>query len=170
MDEEIDEHLPSGFAEQLLGTDQLAPQYAPAHRRSSIVEGIAYLGRPILGRAQCERHIFRRPARDAIAVGDMVGGSRSDDDMIKYFHVERPANLIELAGDRDILIARARVAARMIVDENDRSGIEFERAPEDCPGIDRKLRKGSVLERSEEHTSELQSLMRISYAVFCLQK
>src|SRR3546814_11311568 len=84
----------------------------------------------ILGRAQCERHIFRRPARDAIAVGDMVGGSRSDDDMIKYFHVERPANLIELAGDRDILIARARVAARMIVDENDRSGIEFERAPE----------------------------------------
>src|SRR3546814_6238295 len=30
-------------------------------------------------------------------------------------------------------------------------------------GIDRRL-------RSEEHTSELQSLMRISYAVFCLKK
>src|SRR3546814_9657349 len=29
---------------------------------------------------------------------------------------------------------------------------------------------GNVLRRSEEHTSELQSLMRISYAVFCLQK
>src|SRR3546814_5087843 len=27
-----------------------------------------------------------------------------------------------------------------------------------------------VFERSEEHTSELQSLMRISYAVFCLKK
>src|SRR3546814_6842172 len=27
-----------------------------------------------------------------------------------------------------------------------------------------------TLERSEEHTSELQSLMRISYAVFCLKK
>src|SRR3546814_4209239 len=27
-----------------------------------------------------------------------------------------------------------------------------------------------ALERSEEHTSELQSLMRISYAVFCLKK
>src|SRR3546814_6544087 len=26
------------------------------------------------------------------------------------------------------------------------------------------------MERSEEHTSELQSLMRISYAVFCLKK
>src|SRR3546814_4119303 len=29
---------------------------------------------------------------------------------------------------------------------------------------------GSNSTRSEEHTSELQSLMRISYAVFCLQK
>src|SRR3546814_4044390 len=28
----------------------------------------------------------------------------------------------------------------------------------------------AVLARSEEHTSELQSLMRISYAVFCLKK
>src|SRR3546814_2792880 len=27
-----------------------------------------------------------------------------------------------------------------------------------------------LLHRSEEHTSELQSLMRISYAVFCLKK
>src|SRR3546814_1055503 len=29
---------------------------------------------------------------------------------------------------------------------------------------------GDVIGRSEEHTSELQSLMRISYAVFCLKK
>src|SRR3546814_10872037 len=29
---------------------------------------------------------------------------------------------------------------------------------------------GSQADRSEEHTSELQSLMRISYAVFCLKK
>src|SRR3546814_6354042 len=29
---------------------------------------------------------------------------------------------------------------------------------------------GANLNRSEEHTSELQSLMRISYAVFCLKK
>src|SRR3546814_9833172 len=30
--------------------------------------------------------------------------------------------------------------------------------------------EGTGMERSEEHTSELQSLMRISYAVFCLKK
>src|SRR3546814_8895648 len=29
---------------------------------------------------------------------------------------------------------------------------------------------GATMGRSEEHTSELQSLMRISYAVFCLKK
>src|SRR3546814_6756973 len=28
----------------------------------------------------------------------------------------------------------------------------------------------TIMDRSEEHTSELQSLMRISYAVFCLKK
>src|SRR3546814_6220758 len=43
------------------------------------------------------------------------------------------------------------------------------------PVITRALNKLSALgylrrERSEEHTSELQSLMRISYAVFCLKK
>src|SRR3546814_2940816 len=30
--------------------------------------------------------------------------------------------------------------------------------------------KKELVHRSEEHTSELQSLMRISYAVFCLKK
>src|SRR3546814_7474531 len=40
--------------------------------------------------------------------------------------------------------------------------------PDQRPGYlgeDRRVRR-----RSEEHTSELQSLMRISYAVFCLKK
>src|SRR3546814_4301008 len=32
------------------------------------------------------------------------------------------------------------------------------------------VRLGQRMDRSEEHTSELQSLMRISYAVFCLKK
>src|SRR3546814_1228464 len=41
-------------------------------------------------------------------------------------------------------------------------------------GIDQRTAGGLGVDRremrSEEHTSELQSLMRISYAVFCLQK
>src|SRR3546814_2453974 len=39
---------------------------------------------------------------------------------------------------------------------------------ESCP-VD-SIVETHVLERSEEHTSELQSLMRNSYAVFCLKK
>src|SRR3546814_1444583 len=42
------------------------------------------------------------------------------------------------------------------------SGEAASRACPDLPGHQRA--------RSEEHTSELQSLMRISYAVFCLKK
>src|SRR3546814_3138259 len=34
----------------------------------------------------------------------------------------------------------------------------------------RQIKPAVAGERSEEHTSELQSLMRISYAVFCLKK
>src|SRR3546814_10740885 len=33
-----------------------------------------------------------------------------------------------------------------------------------------RIGEGNAHQRSEEHTSELQSLMRISYAVFCLKK
>src|SRR3546814_1016713 len=37
------------------------------------------------------------------------------------------------------------------------------------PNVDGPV-SASADDRSEEHTSELQSLMRISYAVFCLKK
>src|SRR3546814_7868600 len=43
----------------------------------------------------------------------------------------------------------------------------------DQVGLPRRVhlgQEGAIGERSEEHTSELQSLMRISYAVFCLKK
>src|SRR3546814_5524181 len=43
--------------------------------------------------------------------------------------------------------------------------------PGACPICGMTLEPATVsAERSEEHTSELQSLMRISYAVFCLKK
>src|SRR3546814_8754356 len=42
-------------------------------------------------------------------------------------------------------------------------------APAWCGGWQRRTPCESLV-RSEEHTSELQSIMRISYAVFCLKK
>src|SRR3546814_5726046 len=77
------------------------------------------------------------------------------------------------------LIARLRLVERIALTPE---GIPAERA---CRAIDiaiglglpvlnfsfhsPSLRPGNT-PRSEEHTSELQSLMRISYAVFCLKK
>src|SRR3546814_3010807 len=57
--------------------------------------------------------------------------------------------------------------------ETGRAAIEPNRAEAADPDRrDRSLRMPAVphRHRSEEHTSELQSLMRISYAVFCLKK
>src|SRR3546814_5311120 len=43
----------------------------------------------------------------------------------------------------------------------------WQRLKEDSDALEGPAKK--AIERSEEHTSELQSLMRISYAVFCLK-
>src|SRR3546814_8672244 len=66
---------------------------------------------------------------------------------------------------------------RALVEDRRRIGVEGEPPPEEGRRrIDRIIAEAEPrvaklgLERSEEHTSELQSLMRNSYAVFCLQK
>src|SRR3546814_6387045 len=50
------------------------------------------------------------------------------------------------------------------------SGLRLLRARTRLCAADRPRRDRTDRGRSEEHTSELQSLMRISYAVFCLKK
>src|SRR3546814_10102668 len=68
-----------------------------------------------------------------------------------------------LAADRRFMVEQDAVrgmhAIGFAIVDDDPVGIEFRR------GIGR----ARVERRSEEHTSELQSLMRISYAVFCLK-
>src|SRR3546814_9293523 len=51
-----------------------------------------------------------------------------------------------------------------------RTGDDGANATQVQPGDDVVRGARGVEGRSEEHTSELQSLMRISYAVFCLKK
>src|SRR3546814_19237308 len=55
-------------------------------------------------------------------------------------------------------------------DAGDRRAAAFPGAGADLPGGRHVLADETARSRSEEHTSELQSLMRISYAVFCLKK
>src|SRR3546814_5510852 len=68
-------------------------------------------------------------------------------------------------------------AVRQLAKGAKRIGIEFDHVSldlrrqleESLPGVE-FVDIGQPSMRSEEHTSELQSLMRISYAVFCLKK
>src|SRR3546814_4981379 len=59
-----------------------------------------------------------------------------------------------------------RVPETVVLPENPACGADLRRGD---PQI-RSEHHCAVRPRSEEHTSELQSLMRISYAVFCLKK
>src|SRR3546814_5539460 len=54
----------------------------------------------------------------------------------------------------------------------DKPGLHFKLPPpfQNVIFIDKRILTLDTPDRSEEHTSELQSLMRISYAVFCLKK
>src|SRR3546814_10533117 len=83
----------------------------------------------------------------------------------------------DVLGVPTLLLARTDADAADLVtsdiDENDRPFITGERTVEGFfrtrAGIEQGISRGLAY-RSEEHTSELQSLMRISYAVFCLKK
>src|SRR3546814_3620374 len=48
--------------------------------------------------------------------------------------------------------------------------VDFPRVQRQVQALQDRLAVNLGVKRSEEHTSELQSLMRISYAVFCLKK
>src|SRR3546814_10260453 len=78
---------------------------------------------------------------------------------------------VEIPQLRRLALRRSRAAGSVLEAEphEPRSAVRFEPAaaiisPLEVPGEALEIR------RSEEHTSELQSLMRISYAVFCLKK
>src|SRR3546814_7925277 len=62
----------------------------------------------------------------------------------------------------ELLGGRAAGAARIVPLHDDPAGV--------ATAIDDLAAGARTQARSEEHTSELQSLMRISYAVFCLKK
>src|SRR3546814_3287306 len=65
------------------------------------------------------------------------------------------------------LDARTRLGEALFFSDRHASLAEFEAVVEALP---RYGLEGTRLHRSEEHTSELQSLMRNSYADFCLNK
>src|SRR3546814_2357883 len=76
-------------------------------------------------------------------------------------------NQLQVAGPGELVDGRRLCEAIAAVDQG--AGVACEGGRVAGNGDDGRHVGGSDL-RSEEHTSELQSLMRISYAVFCLKK
>src|SRR3546814_3786018 len=82
------------------------------------------------------------------SAGDLAGGIGR---VVEALRLDRP-------GDGEVGHPRLHHGAA-VVEVDLQHAVEFAEAEDDAVG-----------QRSEEHTSELQSLMRISYAVFCLKK
>src|SRR3546814_3578428 len=96
--------------------------------------------------------MIRRPPR-----------STRTDTLFPYTTLFRSLMCALTAGQRGrnvLLLDHAdRVGAKILISGGGRCNFTNLNSSPDC-----------FLSRSEEHTSELQSLMRISYAVFCLKK
>src|SRR3546814_5264943 len=78
-----------------------------------------------------------------------------------------------LAALLDDVAAIAKLSAASIDDIGaaaSRAGMKAAGVVVDDTAVTPRYVTGFTPDRSEEHTSELQSLMRISYAVFCLKK
>src|SRR3546814_8091829 len=79
-----------------------------------------------------------------------------------------PAALVGLLGSAERV--GARTGAGVLADEVVNPSGTHRAQHHPIPQVDNHHALGLTVLRSEEHTSELQSLMRISYAVFCLKK
>src|SRR3546814_7929455 len=90
------------------------------------------------------------------------------------FHVLRDIDLTVASGERIVICGPSgsgkstliRCINRLEEHQKGRIVVDGTELTNDLRNIDQVRREV----RSEEHTSELQSLMRISYAVFCLKK
>src|SRR3546814_2864556 len=101
---------------------------------------------------------------DNVKIGEKaVGGSRVIDGLAIGAFVDRVGALAKG------LVQPRIEATRAVVEERDTLGgaVIRRRAGRKRRGL---AAIEAVIERSEEHTSELQSLMRNSYAVLCLKK
>src|SRR3546814_9132858 len=93
--------------------------------------------------------------------------------MVAALDLERQQGLAQLLEAGIALLAFARrqdhrLAADILQRQRPLQGVKMARG--DILVGDNHRKAPVQQRRSEEHTSELQSLMRISYAVFCLKK
>src|SRR3546814_7637790 len=115
-------------------------------------------------------------AADDFAYTDPVDGSTASGQGLRIFFAENARAVLRLSGTGTVG-ATLRVYLERFEDDPARlqgdpqeSLAAVIAAVEEIAGLAARLGRDRPDVRSEEHTSELQSLMRISYAVFCLKK
>src|SRR3546814_6460298 len=118
----------------------------------------------------CSSDLRRRPRRaktaDTSGPGKHARESLQEGDRFRIGPARAVAGLRERAPGRIVRLVRVRLAA---VRRRARSQHRADAAGAN-PGGRRLSGRAGRPPRSEEHTSELQSLMRTSYDVFCLNK
>src|SRR3546814_5136922 len=93
------------------------------------------------------------------------GGSTLTQQLVKNEYLSSERTLWRKAREAVLSVKLERTADKDEILERYLNTVYFGRG---SYGIEAAAR--NYFDRSEEHTSELQSLMRISYAVFCLKK
>src|SRR3546814_9738358 len=83
---------------------------------------------------------------------DALGVGRRDDNMIDDLDIERSTKVGKPARRDDVVFARGRVAARVIVDENESGGAVLDRAPKDRSGIKLELPDGPMVQLDRKST------------------
>src|SRR3546814_13660163 len=79
----------------------------------------------------------RSSPRRSFAGGQPMVFALGDDNMVDEFDVERPADVAQAFGDANVAVARGRVTAWMIMDQQASRRVQFERAPKNRAGIKR---------------------------------
>src|SRR3546814_5269522 len=128
------------------------------HTRCALVTGVQTCALPIWGLAVGRR--LDRGLEAVFSVGDAIDG----DDLGPVDDVGAEGGAVPqyAAGDAVLVDAEAERVGEVIALRRRHARLVI--------GVGRVAPDELVASRSEEHTSELQSLMRISYAVFCLKK
>lgn len=146
VDEEIDEHLPGRISEQFRRTYQLLPEEAAMRGDFRILQGDAVISNPRSGSSQCERSRCWHRSRKRVSPDDVMRVGCGHDDMIDDLDIERSADLIEMSRRDDIFLAWRRIAARVIVNEDEARCIMLQRAAENRPRIYGELAQSSLLQ------------------------
>src|SRR3546814_2874232 len=108
--------------------------------------------------------IFPNPTRFRSTLYDDSGRLRGYGKVVRDITEERAAERRQAQSEAHVRSILSTVPDAMVVIDDHGAILSFSTAAERLFGyVEEEV-------RSEEHTSELQSLMRISYAVFCLKK